>query len=253
MISPRPWVGLQLGKWGDGVFTGLIREIGTLRRISRRGGVVQLDIAASRLASGLTVGASVAVNGVCLTVTHQKKSFFQVEAAAETQRLTTLKSWRAGDRVHLEPALRAGDPLDGHLVQGHVDGVGRVLSLRRVQGGWSLTVGLPQELADFLTPKGSVAIDGVSLTVDEGPFTDRFTVNLIPHTMEQTTFAGMRSGRRLNLEMDVLVKAARSGSSWRPATAAEAKASSSAPSLTLDRLLARGFGRLKKPGSKGSR
>ncbi len=171
------------------MFTGLIREIGRIRGIAPRRGVVRLDIDAPKLAATAKLGESIAVNGICLTVTAVKGRSFSVEAATETRRLTTLESWRRGDLIHLEPALRAGDALDGHLVQGHVDGPGRILSSQKSGGSLLMTIGLPPEMARYLTPKGSVAVDGVSLTVDEGPFDGAFTVNLIPHTLQGTTFA----------------------------------------------------------------
>ena len=192
------------------MFTGLIREIGVLRgKRAGGGGVTRLDIHAPRSAAGLGQGDSLAVNGICLTVTAKSGETVSVEAATETRRLTTLERWRAGMKLHLEPALRAGDALDGHLVLGHVDGKGRIARIRRKGRDWLMTVALPAHLARLLLPKGSVAVDGVSLTVDAGPFTDRFTVNLIPHTLAQTRFAGMKVGDEVNLEMDVLVKAAR--------------------------------------------
>jgi riboflavin synthase len=193
------------------MFTGLIREIGRLRSVARRRGVRRLAVTAPKLASRLAVGDSVAVNGICLTVTVLSGDGFRVDAAAETSRVTTLPAWRPGDRLHLEPSLRLGDPIDGHLVLGHVDGVGRVVVIRRVGGSLFATVKLDRELARFLRPKGSIAVDGVSLTVDAGPFRDRFTVNLIPHTLEWTFFDRLRVGQAVNLELDVLVKSAAGG------------------------------------------
>lgn len=233
------------------MFTGLVREIGTLRGMSPRSGVLRLDIAAPRTAATARVGDSIAVNGICLTVTACRAGLFSVEAAVETRRLTTLESWRPGRRLHLEPALRAGDPLDGHLVQGHVDGTGEVAAVRRSGGSLLLTVAAPAELTRYLTPKGSVAVDGVSLTVDEGPFTaGRFTANLIPHTLSWTTFDRARPGRRVNLEMDVLVKAARGGG-WSdlPTLDRQPSTGERPAGLTRERLLAAGFGRR---GPKGS-
>jgi len=231
------------------MFTGLIREIGRIRALAPSRGVVRLDIDAPMLASAARLGDSIAVNGICLTVTAVKGRVFSVEAATETRRLTTFESWRRGNTVHLEPALRAGDPLDGHIVQGHVDGVGQIISARKSGGSLLMTVGLGPEMARFLTPKGSVAVDGVSLTVDEGPFTDRFTVNLIPHTLQETTFGTAGTGRRVNLEMDVLVKAARTGSGWPGIEDSDKAPAAIKPAgLTLERLLAKGFGRL---GTKG--
>ncbi|MFN2372029.1 MAG: riboflavin synthase [Candidatus Krumholzibacteriia bacterium] len=227
------------------MFTGLVREIGVLRGVGRRGGIMRLDIAAPVTAARVAPGDSVAVAGICLTVTAVRGPVFSVEAASETRRLTTLQHWRVGRRLHLEPALRVGDPLDGHLVQGHVDGVGTVRAVRRAGRDLLVTVSLGPDLARFLVPKGSVALDGVSLTVDEGPHTDRFTVNLIPHTLQGTTFAGLKPGRPVNLEMDVLVKAARAGGlAGLPAVAAaDADAGDAAAPLTMDRLRAAGFGR----------
>lgn len=226
------------------MFTGIIREIGTLRGLSPRGDVLRLAIAAPQTAAAVRDGDSVAIDGICLTVTGARTGVFSVEAAAETRRLTTLGAWRPGRRLHLEPALRAGDGLDGHYVQGHVDGTGRVTAVRQAKGGGRLlTIALPAALAANLTPKGSVAIDGVSLTVDEGPFLDRFTVNLIPHTLAVTNLGALAAGAAVNLEMDVLVKAARGAG--RPAHAAGPALPATAP-LTLDRLRALGFGAARR-------
>ena len=232
------------------MFTGLVREIGRLRGLAPRGGVLRLDIAAPGTARTARPGDSVAVDGICLTVVAVGRGAFSVEAASETRRLTTLRLWRPGRRLHLEPSLRAGDPLDGHLVQGHVDGTGRVAAVRRAGRDLLVTVALAPELARFLTPKGSVAVDGVSLTVDEGPHRDRFTVNLIPHTLDWTTFAGLRPGRLVNLEMDVLVKAARSGRGL-PALAPEQAEDKQEPAhrpLTMERLRRAGFRRRAAKG-----
>jgi len=207
------------------MFTGLVREIGVLRRASATGGLV---IAAPQTAPHVQSGDSLAVDGICLTVTGATRDLVCLDAAAETRRVTTLASWRRGRRVHLEPALRLGQALDGHLVLGHVDGVGRVTAVRRAGASWFMTVHCGRDLARWLLPKGSVAVDGVSLTVDEGPHRDAFTVNLVPHTLQQTTFAGARAGRKVNLEMDMLVKAARAQDATRPA-------------VTVASILARGW------------
>ncbi len=215
------------------MFTGLVREVGRLRAKARRGGITRLDIVAPRSAARLGSGDSLAVNGICLTVTRRRGDLISVQAAAETRRVTTLPRWRVGERLHLEPALRASDALDGHLVLGHVDGVGRIVQLRSTGGSVLMSVSLAPDLVRFLMPKGSVAVDGVSLTVDAGPFADRFTVNLIPHTLKGTTFGRARVGQEVNLEMDVLVKAARGGeplaeglrggSGGRPATTGDGR------------------------------
>ncbi|MFO7654785.1 MAG: riboflavin synthase [Candidatus Krumholzibacteriia bacterium] len=237
------------------MFTGLVREVGRLRGVRRRAGLTRLDVHAPELAPRLAAGDSVAVNGICLTVTRPGRTGFTVDAAAETRRVTTLPRWRPGDPLHLEPALRAGDPLDGHLVLGHVDGTGRLAALRNAGGSLFLTFSLAPELARYLLPKGSVAVDGVSLTVDRGPFRDRFTVNLVPHTLRWTSFDRIRVGKSVNLEMDVLVKAARSGDGLRGAWAgvpaqpdASRDASARAPSVrSLTEILDRGWRR----GAKG--
>ena len=233
------------------MFTGLIREIGRIRALAPRRGVVRLDIEAPRTAADLALGDSVAINGICLTVTAVRGRVFTVEAVAETRRLTTLGQWRSGRKVHLEPALRVGDALDGHLMQGHVDGLGKVQKLKRTGGGLALTISAGPEQRRFLTPKGSVAVDGVSLTVDEGPFEAGFTVNLIPHTLQGTNFAGLRTGDQVNLEMDVLVKAARSGEfSGLPSLDSNSNSKSNSNhkspaqrERTMDQLLAKGFSR----------
>ncbi|MCP4290364.1 MAG: riboflavin synthase [bacterium] len=235
------------------MFTGLIKEIGRIRGLRTTRGVVRLDVDAPQVAAGAKLGESIAVNGICLTVVAVKGRYFSVEAASETRRLTTFKNWRSGQMVHLEPALRAGDPLDGHLVQGHVDGTGKIKAIKKSGGSILMTVNLTADLARFLTPKGSVAVDGVSLTVDEGPFNDEFTVNLIPHTLQGTFFDKARSGQQVNLEMDVLVKAARTGTG-RPGLNSidnnnQTKPAASKPAgLTLERLLAKGFGRSAAKG-----
>jgi len=193
------------------MFTGLIREVGVLRAVTRGSQLVRLRIAAPRTAADLGPGDSLAVNGICLTVTGVRGHDVSVDAAVETLRVTTLEHWRVGRKLHLEPALRAGQALDGHLVLGHVDGTGKVVRSERRGASVLLTVACGEHLAGWLMPKGSVALDGVSLTVDAGPHADRFTVNLIPHTLEWTVFDTYRVGQPVNLEMDVLVKAARTG------------------------------------------
>jgi len=231
------------------MFTGLIREIGSLRRITSGADLTKLVISAPKTAPTMGLGDSLAVNGICLTVVAMDRTTVTVEAAAETRRLTTLKRWRVGQPLHLEPALRAGQALDGHLVQGHIDGTGKVSGLRKQGGSLFLTVTCGPDLARWLMPKGSVAVDGVSLTVDAGPHRDRFTVNIIPHTLQWTCFDRLRQGQVVNLEMDVLVKAARTG---QPASAFSGLSSNletpgTAPSKkrvpSMAYILDRGFGR----------
>lgn len=215
------------------MFTGLVREIGTLTAVARRGGISVLTLDAPLTAPGLEIGDSLAVNGICLTVVARRAAAVTVEAVAETRRVTTLGDWRAGRRLHLEPALRAGDALGGHLVQGHVDGVGRVASVLREGGGRTLAIAPPPELSRWLAPKGAIAVDGVSLTLGPGPFASTFDVHLIPHTLAATLFGAARRGDRVNLEADALMKRA-GGIPER---------SGSATPLTVERILARGFAR----------
>ena len=219
------------------MFTGLVREVGRLRTVSRRGALTRLEVAAPACASGLAVGDSLAVNGICLTVTARRGARVLLEAVAETRRVTTLGAWRAGDRVHLEPALRASDPLGGHLVTGHVDGTGIVVATARRAGAWLLTVAVPPGLAGQLVPKGAIAVDGVSLTLDAAPAGGRFTVSLIPHTLGSTCLGALRAGDRVNLELDALARAA------ARAGAADVPVGPGPAPLTLAGLLSRGFGR----------
>lgn len=190
------------------MFTGLIREVGRIEAIARRGSITVVGLAAPHCAPGLAVGDSLAVNGICLTVTRTSGAHVRVEATEETRRVTTLASWRPGGLVHLEPALRAGDPLGGHFVLGHVDGVGRVSGFERHGGSARMTIALDASLAALLVPKGSIAVDGVSLTLDAGPLVSSFSITLVPHTLAVTRFGAVSIGGRVNLELDVLAKAA---------------------------------------------
>jgi riboflavin synthase len=189
------------------MFTGLIREVGRILTVARRAGLTVLDISAPESAKVLALGDSLAVNGICLTATRIAGSRVTVDASEETRRVTTLASWQVGNEVHLEPALRVGDSVGGHFVLGHVDGTGRVAGVVRRPGGVRVTVGLDPALARRLVPKGSIAVDGVSLTLDAGPFRNRFTVTLVPHTLAATRLGRLRTGDRVNLELDALASA----------------------------------------------
>lgn len=157
------------------------------------------------LGARLSIGASLAVSGVCLTVTEMGENQVAVELSPETLFRTNLGELRSGDEVNLEPALRMGDPLGGHWVQGHVDGTARVMDRRDLADHRVLAFSIPEDLAVFLVEKGSVTVDGVSLTVS-ALLPDRFEVALIPHTLEVTTLSGLDPGDRVNLEVDVLGK-----------------------------------------------
>lgn len=187
------------------MFTGLVETLGTVRRVAPDGAGRTLTIAAPTVAPGLDLGASVAVNGTCLTVVAHDLESCSFQAGPETLRCTNLGELAVGDRVNLERSLRMGDRLGGHWVQGHVDGIGRVADRDR-QGDWELFwFSCPAELARQMVPKGSVAVDGVSLTLVDVA-ADRFSVALIPHTLAATTLGFKRPGATVNLETDILAK-----------------------------------------------
>lgn len=191
------------------MFTGIITEVGGLHAVRHRAGVTVVHVDAPAIAAGLGIGDSVAVNGVCLTVTGLVGARFSADLSPETIRTTTARRWRAGDRVHLEASLRASDPLGGHFVLGHVDAVGRVERTARLGEARQVTVGAPAAVLAQLLPKGSIAVDGVSLTLDQGPFVRSFTTTLIPETLRSTRLSALRPGDLVNLEVDVLAKAGR--------------------------------------------
>jgi len=184
------------------VFTGIVREVGTVEAVEAGAGEgVRLVVRAPGTAAATGVGDSVAVNGVCLTAVAVADGTLAFDAVPETLRRSSLGRLRDGARVNVEAALRAGEPLGGHLVQGHVDGVGRV-GRADAEG---LEIEPPAELARYLVEKGSVAVEGVSLTI-AALGEDAFSVALIPHTREQTTLGALREGDEVNLEVDVLAK-----------------------------------------------
>jgi riboflavin synthase len=184
------------------VFTGLVEEGGRVAEVRPAGGGARLAIAASAVLEGLRVGDSVAVNGACLTAVEVSGDGFAVDCVAETLRRTALGALGSGDRVNLERPMRLGDRLDGHLVQGHVDGVGTVRAARSEGESTVLEIAPPAGLMRYVVEKGSIAVDGVSLTVAER-LADAFTVALIPHTMAVTTLGPGAVGRAVNLEVDV--------------------------------------------------
>jgi riboflavin synthase len=187
------------------MFTGLVEALGTVQRINTAGAGKHLIIAEPTLAPDLGMGESVAVNGACLTVVERGAETFRFEAGPETLQRTNLGALASGDRVNLERALRLGDRLGGHLVQGHVDGLGRIAERRR-QGEWELVwFDCPAELAAQMVSKGSVAVDGVSLTLVDVT-AGAFSVALIPHTLEKTTLGFKQPGAAVNLETDLLAK-----------------------------------------------
>jgi riboflavin synthase len=188
------------------MFTGIVEEMATVRAVERRGDVVRLDVAAHVAREGSEVGASVAVNGVCLTVVAAKPEGLAFEVGPETLSRTTLGRLAAGDAVNLERPLRFGAAVGGHLVLGHVDGIGTVEDVTRVESTARVRIVLPgPALAPLLVPQGSVAVDGVSLTI-AALDARAFEVMVIPHTLAVTTFGRLARGQAVNLETDVIGK-----------------------------------------------
>lgn len=188
------------------MFTGIVQSIGEVRAITPRGGDVELLIGAPGLdLSSVAIGDSISCSGCCLTVTRIDGDAFAADASIETLNVTTLGQWQRGGRLNLEKALCAGQPLGGHYVTGHVDGIAKVIE--RVNDARSIRVQFeaPAALAKYIARKGSVCIDGVSLTVNEVDGA-RFSVNLIPHTLEVTTLDGYGAGTRVNLEVDIIAR-----------------------------------------------
>ncbi len=186
------------------MFTGLIEDVGRLERVDRMAQGMRLYLN-SALTDQLELGDSVAVNGICLTVVERRSGGFSVDVAPETLSRTNLGSAAPGLRVNLERALTLGTPLSGHLVQGHVDGTGRVASLRKQEGFTLLTVEADEDLLLAIVPKGSVALDGISLTVASLRERD-LTISVIPHTLRVTTLGERRPGDVVNLEVDIIGK-----------------------------------------------
>ena len=186
------------------MFTGIITDLGRVRRL-HRGDLAELTIATAFDTSAIPLGASIACSGVCLTVVGVAPGEFSVQASAETLACTTIGEWEEGTLVNLEKSLRVGDELGGHLVAGHVDGIVRIGERRPEAESVRFVFEAPEELASFIAPKGSVAIDGVSLTVNEVSGA-RFGVNIIPHTLGCTNFGRASPGQRMNLEIDLIAR-----------------------------------------------
>ena len=191
------------------MFTGIVEGIGKVESLRVGAGATRRLTVKTNLEVGkLPIGASIAVNGACLTIVARRSgrpSTFQADVGPETIACTTLGGLGPGQRVHLEPALRLGDSLGGHMMSGHVDGTGRVESARKQAGTLALRVAAPDELATYLFKKGSIAIDGVSLTINQVEGSS-FEVLLIPHTLEVTLLGELRAGSRVNLEADMIAK-----------------------------------------------
>ena len=187
------------------MFTGIIQEVGTVAGVTRHAGSAEIAIAAPGAAAEACIGDSIAVNGVCLTVRQREGPVLVFDAVPETIARSNLKHVRGGERVNIEQALRVGDRLGGHFVQGHVDATAELLSIRKEANARILEVLAPPELARYLAPKGSVALDGISLTV-AAVAGRQFSVWIVPHTWEATNLRHRRPGAQLNLEVDVVAR-----------------------------------------------
>lgn len=187
------------------MFTGIIEELGTVGAMDRRSDSIRLTIEAKKVLEGTQLGDSIAVNGICLTVTSLGPSYFTADVMHETMRRTGLADVRNGSQVNLERALQVGSRLGGHIVSGHIDGVGRIISITTDGIAKVIRIGIPDTMAPFIVEKGSIAIDGISLTV-AAVTPDSFTVSIIPHTMANTTLLTKREGFIVNLETDMIGK-----------------------------------------------
>ena len=192
------------------MFTGIVTDIGDVVSAEPDNSVVRIVVASGYDPEGIALGASIACSGVCLTVTGVEvgangKTLTGFDLAPETLKVTTAAGWKEGVRLNLERALRMGDELGGHLVAGHVDGIASIVNREDMGEAVRFTLEAPPALAKFIAPKGSVTLDGVSLTVNEVSRT-QFSVTIIPHTLGQTTLGGWRPGDRVNLEVDLMAR-----------------------------------------------
>jgi riboflavin synthase len=186
------------------MFTGIITDLGKVKRIDF-GPTTRLEIATAYDTGGIALGASVACNGCCLSVVEKGPGWMAFEASRETLDKTTMGDWKVGHPINLERALKLGDELGGHLVSGHVDGVGRLISIKPDGGSLRMVIEAPKDMARMIAPKGSIVVDGISLTVNEVDGA-RFGVNIIPITQTATNLGQAREGDRVNLEIDLIAR-----------------------------------------------
>ena len=186
------------------MFTGIITDVGTIAELEQQGDL-RARIKTAYDTSGIDLGASIASDGVCLTVIELGEDWYDVQISAETVSKTNIGSWTVGKRVNLERALKVGDELGGHIVSGHVDGVAEVVEIKDEGDSTRVTLRAPKDLARFIAPKGSVALNGTSLTVNAVEGCD-FGINFIPHTKEVTTWGDVKLGDQVNLEIDTLAR-----------------------------------------------
>ncbi len=216
------------------MFTGIIQKVSRVADVRRSGGSWLLGLEPGELTEEISVGDSVAVDGVCLTATQVDKGLVEFDMAEETVHRTTLGDRSRGDRVNVELALRPGDRLGGHFVTGHIDGVGAIRELKQLGEDWRLTVAVPEELGELLVEKGSVAVEGRSLTVAGSP-SRTFDVAVVPHTMQSTTLQHKEAGDSVNIECDLL------GKYVRKFMASGESADAETGRLTVERLREEGY------------
>lgn len=192
------------------MFTGLVTDVGTIRKAEHRNGLTRFEVESSYALSDIEMGASIMHSGVCLTVVDmgeaERGAWFAVEAVPETLEKTVLSDWQEGSKVNLEKSLKLGDELGGHFVFGHVDGVGEVVSIEPEGQSYRLTIRPPADIAKYFATKGSAAINGVSLTVADALPNGDFQLAIIPHTWEVTTLSELNQGSKVNLEIDMLAR-----------------------------------------------
>lgn len=191
------------------MFTGIVSDIGTITKVEERGDL-RLVISCHYDMSGVDIGASIACSGACLTVVDKGSEWFAVDISAESISKTANNIWAEGQKLNLERALKVGDELGGHIVTGHVDAVGDVVSIEKEGDSHPIRIHAPKEIAAYLAPKGSITVDGISLTVntvdDQADGSTIFGLNIIPHTASVTTFADLKAGDQVNLEIDILAR-----------------------------------------------
>ena len=190
------------------MFTGIITDVGTIAEAEQRGDL-RLTVRCSYDMAGVDLGASIACSGVCLTVVDKGEDWFAVDVSAESVARTAQGQWNTGSKLILERSLKLGDEMGGHIVTGHIDGIGEIVSADPVGDSIEIVIRAPDELAQYIAPKGSITLNGVSLTVNEVLDEESgclFTINLIPHTAEVTTFASVAAGQPVNIEIDILAR-----------------------------------------------
>ena len=187
------------------MFTGIVEEVGLVRAIQRRTGYQRTTVEAKRVLEDVSIGDSISIDGACHTVVEAERRAFSFESVSETLERTTLGRLKTGDRVNLERSLKLSDRLGGHLVAGHVDGMGTVMERRQRADNMTFRIGMPEHLAAYLANKGSIAVDGISLTIVAAG-ARHFTVTVIPHTVEATTIGERRVGDAVNLEVDLVAR-----------------------------------------------